>query len=175
MKTNICQPLGITMKSVFVPWSQSRNKKDNPKVRDYSLNWKVTILYNDREILTTDYMAGIGHCKTRLVNKRMAYSGGYCIADADAIIKECETGKYYTSLGLIANTPTVDDVMYCLVLDAGVIDHSCFEDWANDYGYDTDSRSAEKVYRECLAIGLKLRNGIGDKTLAVLQEAFQDY
>ena len=171
MKTNICQPLGITMKTEFVPWSQSRNKKDNPRVSDYSLNWKVTILYNDREILTTDYMAGIGHCKTKLVNKSMRY----CVNDADAIIKECETGRYYTNLGWIANIPTLDDVMYCLVLDAGVLDYSCFEDWANDYGYDTDSRSAEKVYRECLAIGLKLKNGIGDKTLAALQEAFQDY
>lgn len=175
MKTNICQPLGITMKTVFVPWSQSRNKKDDPKVWDYSLNWKVTILYNNREVLTTDYMAGIGHCKTKLVNKRMSPAGSYCIADADAIIKECETGKYYTNLGWIANIPTVDDVMFCLVLDASVLDHSCFEDWASDYGYDIDSRTAEKIYHECLFIALAFRSKLGDKVLSDLQEAFQGY
>ena len=41
---------GITLASVFVPFSQSRNKGEkNP-----SLNWKVTILSNGREVLTTD-------------------------------------------------------------------------------------------------------------------------
>lgn len=50
--------LGLTVESVFVPFSQSRNKAEKHK----SLNWRVTVKRNGRDILTTDYSAGAGHC-----------------------------------------------------------------------------------------------------------------
>jgi hypothetical protein len=56
-----------------------------------------------------------------------------------------------------------------------VLDSGSFEEWAADYGFDTDSRKAETTYRACLDIALKLRNGIGEDGLRKLQEAFQDY
>lgn len=44
--------------------------------------------------------------------------------------------------------PTIEDVLDCLASDAvtydGVRD---FEEWARDFGFDTDSRSAERTYR----------------------------
>lgn len=52
---------GITVRAAFVPFSQSRNAKPDPKPGDLSLNWKVTLLKDGREVLTTDYQAGIGH------------------------------------------------------------------------------------------------------------------
>lgn len=42
--------------------------------------------------------------------------------------------------------PEVADVLLCLALDASGADQS-FEDWCADYGYDTDSRSAERTWR----------------------------
>lgn len=32
-----------------------------------------------------------------------------------------------------------------------------FEDWAEEFGYDSDSRKAFRIYEECLAIGKKLK------------------
>lgn len=55
------ESLGLTVKSEFMPFSQSRNKAEkNP-----SLNWKVTLQRNGRDVLTTDYMAGCGHCPAK--------------------------------------------------------------------------------------------------------------
>ena len=42
-------------------------------------------------------------------------------------------------------------------------------------GYDPDSRKAEGIYRACLELALKLRNGLGEKLLAELREAVADY
>ena len=47
----------ITVESVFVPFSQSRSKdQDTP-----NLNWKVTVKRDGRDVLTTDYSAGLAH------------------------------------------------------------------------------------------------------------------
>jgi hypothetical protein len=68
--------------------------------------------------------------------------------------------------------PLLRDVLHCLVSDASVLDYSCFEEWASDFGYDADSREAERVYKECLALALKLRQLIDiDKA----RDAFRDY
>jgi hypothetical protein len=59
--------------------------------------------------------------------------------------------------------PTAADVMTCLASDASSYENArSFEDWASDLGYDTDSRSAEKVYKACERITAKLRVLLGD-------------
>ena len=42
--------------------------------------------------------------------------------------------------------PTLPEALECLASDCAAIDQP-FEDWAGDYGYDVDSRKAEKMYR----------------------------
>lgn len=56
-----------------------------------------------------------------------------------------------------------------------MLDSSTFEEWANEFGYDPDSRKAEVIYRACLEIALKLRNGLGEDRLRDLRELFTDY
>lgn len=59
--------------------------------------------------------------------------------------------------------PELDEVLDCLASDAsGHANARDFEDWAADYGYDIDSRKAERTYR---AIGRQtegLRRVMGD-------------
>jgi hypothetical protein len=44
--------------------------------------------------------------------------------------------------------PTLEDVLSCLADDAGSYENArSFEEWAGDYGWDADSRKAEKCYR----------------------------
>lgn len=46
--------------------------------------------------------------------------------------------------------PTTADVLNCLRSDfSGVIHGETFEDFADEFGYETDSRKAERIYREC--------------------------
>lgn len=172
---------GIKVTAEFVPWSKSRNEKPKPKNSELNLNWKVTVWHKDREVMTTDYMAGQAHCPSYKANVRWT-------REYEAKIKfECENGKpaedrpmsYITSVtakrGANPIMPDAADVLYCLLSDAGAIDYATFEDWAGNYGYEPDSRSAESIYRACLETGLKLRAALGDSTMTKLQEAFQDF
>ena len=59
--------------------------------------------------------------------------------------------------------PKLDDVMECLRSDAlGVINTSSFEDWADELGFDTDSRRAERTYRQVQRQTDELRQLLGD-------------
>jgi hypothetical protein len=72
-------------------------------------------------------------------------------------------------------SPDATDVLYSLVLDSEVIDCESFEDWADNFGYDHDSRSAEKIYRSCLETALKMRSLFGEDRLRELRVLFENY
>ncbi len=169
--------LGLTMTTEFIPWSKSRNAGE----KEPSLNWKVTILRNGRAFLTTDYMQGKGHCLAQQVPMSM-FGGQNSVLRDDAVRLECETGKESHALangqiisGKAISGPDITDVLYSLVTDSDVIEHPTYEDWAENFGYDPDSRKGEAIYRACLETALKMRNAIGEDGLAKLRDAFQDY
>jgi hypothetical protein len=178
--------LGLTYTAEFVPQSHSRNK-DN---KEPSINWRVTIARNGQS-LTTDYMQGIGHApgyrdmqsavRKLSVNGRLTVDAQYARAEFQRIV--CEIGRVptlrwahkYIASDLPLSAPALLDVLYSLTLDSDAITSGGFEEWAKDYGYDTDSRKAEAIYRQCIEIGLKLQHMIGADNLATLRELFQDY
>lgn len=169
---------GLTVSAVFVPWSQSRFSTEKYP----SLNWKITLTKNGRDILATDYMAGNAHCPVR---KCSAFNAG-AHAIAKAIMQECETGFQVTAyrdlpiygsfpMSRLPILPDACDVIHSLVLDCNVLDYSGFEDWASNHGCETDSRKAVATYRACLEIALKIRAELGDATLRALRDAGMDY
>lgn len=59
--------------------------------------------------------------------------------------------------------PKVTSVLDCLASDSSSIENArSFEDWANDFGYDTDSRKAEKTFKTCEHQAKRLKNFLGD-------------
>lgn len=75
-------------------------------------------------------------------NKR--YSDSFEAQMTQSVFAHARKGKkrYY---------PSNDDVALCLcnmISDGDV--HQTFEDWASDFGYDSDSMKAKKVYDACL-------------------------
>jgi len=65
--------------------------------------------------------------------------------------------------------PTVQNVLGCLASDAaGIENNSNFEDWCGEYGYDTDSRKGERVFRAVKAEQRKLRQFLGDELYSEL-------
>lgn len=170
--TEALKELDLSIKVKFVPFSLSRNASEkNP-----SLNWKVYIHKDNHEFMVIDYMAGCAHCPSY---KQI----GCSVESADLIKFECEIGYPAHSVGGYPRRkagakliePKIEDVFYSLTMDADVLEHKDFEEWARSYGYDTDSRTAEKTYRCCLEQSLKLRLMVGDQGLQILREAFQDY
>ncbi len=166
--------LNLTTSAVFVPLSQSRNKDQKHK----TLNWRVTVRRNDKEVLTTDYSQGIGHIPNwqKLERYEKTIDGA---AHVKAAIEEGlynPSGMGYGRIGAKKiPAPKTADILYSLTLDASVLDHPTFESWAGDFGMDPDSRKGEATYRACLELALKLRAAVGDEGLQELQTAFQDY
>lgn len=166
---------GLTIKVMFVPYSQSRNVSSKWK----SLNWRVTLQRNERHILTTDYSAGIAHCPAYRLPVRVAGSQNSLLRH-EMITHEIETGKAARAIGSIGPVrgapilPDTVDVVASMVGDADVLDAGVFEDWAVDYGYDPDSRKAEETYRQCLGNALILRAALGEELLNSLRDAARE-
>ena len=57
--------------------------------------------------------------------------------------------------------PTAAEVLDCLALDASGVQGMSFGDWAAEYGYDTDSRKAERLYRATRKQGGQLAHFLG--------------
>jgi hypothetical protein len=63
----------------------------------------------------------------------------------------------------ITGEPKPEDVLSSLSLDSSGVENSrSFEDWAAEYGYDTDSRKAERIYKVCEKQANKLKTFLGD-------------
>ena len=67
-------------------------------------------------------------------------------------------------IGHKGKRPTVSEVLDCIASDASGYENSnSFEDWANDYGYDPDSRKAEKIYRLVEQESRELKTFLGNE------------
>ncbi len=65
---------------------------------------------------------------------------------------------YFSQGSAHTKEPTAADLLDCLALDSSGIDNArSFEDWCSEYGYDTDSRKAEKTFKVCERQAQKLK------------------
>ncbi len=60
--------------------------------------------------------------------------------------KKSMTTKFYTGRGWERN-PELEDILGSILQDTIYLDYG-FDDFANEMGYDTDSRKAKKIYKE---------------------------
>lgn len=77
----------------------------------------------------------------------------------------------YFSVGYGHNgkAPEAPDVLSCLADDAaGVTNAQSFEDWCSEYGYESDSRKAERIYKACEHSAAKLHKLLGDSAYETL-------
>ena len=157
-----CDALTVPYSAEFVPQSKSRHAKAGMR----TLNWRITF-----GTLVTDYSQGIGH---------MPDYGPRVVANQSKAreYEASEKGVYYPASDLSLwrakklPAPALVDVLYSLVMDASVLDYDTFADWASDFGYDSDSIKAKKIYKACRKIAVKLNRLID---LDAAREAFQDY
>jgi hypothetical protein len=127
--------------------------------------WSVTITRNG-QAFQTPYTQGchFRHNRHGHPIQPLALSGRVTVA---AAAKNKQT---------IPDKPTLADVMSSLVMDAqSVADGQTFEDFADEMGYDTDSREAERVYNGCRDEYFGLVRLCGVIDLDVLSKMFQDY
>lgn len=172
---------GTVYTPTFVPFKASRNKGE----KQPSINWIVTLIRNGKSI-SVEYSQGTGCVSERDAKliKRLVrpvqHSGRRSMDVARLESGMCETGWIGTpnnvfGKGKQLDPPELKTVVWCLLEDGTAVDNGSFEDWADELGYDKDSRSAEAIYRACLDTGLKMRAMFGDATISKLRELFQDF
>jgi hypothetical protein len=72
------------------------------------------------------------------------------------------TFPFWTGTGWTSE-PETFDALHCILSDASGFENSSgFEDWASDYGYDTDSRKAERIYRSVEVVYTNVKRLLGD-------------
>lgn len=73
-----------------------------------------------------------------------------------------EMNVYFSMGPALCREPEAVEVLDCLISDSrGVVDEG-FEDWADNYGYDSDSRKAERTYLVCREQAVKLEAFLGE-------------
>jgi hypothetical protein len=86
--------------------------------------------------------------------------------------------QFFTGYGLrerMPDGPSAEDVLESMLLDAsGYENAQGFADWCSEYGYDSDSRKAEAVYRATGKQTEKLRKFLGDAYKAYVWETDHD-
>lgn len=96
--------------------------------------------------------------------------------------EDCQKGmqqhqrQVFTEYAMLtkADPPTLDEVMYSLVMDASSVRYGqSFDDFCQEFGYSNDSISARENYDACVQEWQGILRMGAD--LDVLQEMFQDY
>lgn len=195
--TEALASLNLSIRSEFIPFSLSRNN-GKTKGRDAfpSLNWRVTLLKGDREILTTDYSAGIGQCPAQKLKAPTGFHGNDHVFQRMASAWEIENGhvaqwhygddfkakrqpatQEQRDAGLremvrIPILPKPEDVWASMIME--IVDEP-FEDWASSLGFNSDSIKDKAIYDLCVEHTMKLRQWLGNAGIETLREAFQDY
>lgn len=71
---------------------------------------------------------------------------------------------FWSQGSAVTKPPEADDVLDNLASEASSFDNSgTFEQWADEYGYDTDSRTAERIYKAVAAASAKLKKFLGEE------------
>lgn len=159
---------GVTYAATFVPQSVSRNAGD----KSPSLNWRVSFT-SKRGQFSTDYMQGIGHVPS--------YSKARASFDRLQCERAAETGRYppnhSSSIGLLKTLPlpSAAAILACLISDARAAEHPTYETWADEYGYDRDSRAGERAYNACRQIAADMQSALGHSFIERAERILADY
>ena len=141
--------------------------RDDFDGRKGDAHWQVTLICNG-QAFSTEYHMGCAHrYHTTPLGKRS--SKEFVVKHGRMTIHELE--RYKRSK---PKNPTLADVMHSIVSDAQCVAYGqTFEQFAEEMGYDVDSRNAEGVFNGCREEYFALqRLGLD---LDELSELFQDY
>lgn len=149
------QTLGVAFSAVLV----GETKRD-----DWTCDeWRVTLTRAGSKALpmSLPYYTGTGHRKAPPAIFGARYTPGTLAHEA-------------WMKGAKPQAPSAADVLHSLILDSSAADQS-FNDWCEDFGYDSDSIKAFTTYQACCVIGENMRKLFSRTELETLRDMLQDY
>lgn len=158
--TQLITPLGITLSFVSAPFNPNMENSDR------MFHWACCINRTDAPLNGFNTMFSKGGRHLRVKAKHTMHFGGgttqkdikdvkdnvrsyFYDFDLRTIRKDGRTSMFEAELAnamLEATPPTLEEILDCMLSDAIALDYDTFEDWASDYGYDTDSISARDTF-----------------------------
>jgi hypothetical protein len=134
-------------------------KEDNYDGIKGSHTHTVKLTRYGSETVSMKFTAGCAH---RTPQPKHKWNGGYTIHEVSM------------NQATEPNPPSLSDVVYALLMDSQAVMHGqSFEDFCGDFGYDTDSREAKKIYKGCIKQWRKLvKLGLDQEEL---EDLFADY
>lgn len=122
-------------------------------------------LYHNNQKINFEYTAGCGHRHFPGHPLKEPKSNVF----APLTVADVEDNKK-----TVPNTPTLEDAMFALLMDCSTGRNSeSFDEFCDNYGYDSDSRSAFKIYEACLDQYSKARKLGVD--FEAMDELFEDF
>lgn len=133
--------------------------------------WKIE-LSRAGKVFTGKYSAGFAHCKPvksvfqkgprEKVTKKIARAfnpfGKITLSDLEGEVTP--------------TPPTLRSYLYCVQSDANSGEHLLFQDFADEFGYDVDSRKAEKIWRACQQTRGELQKFLAEDFAAFMSTDF---
>lgn len=147
--------LGITFEAM--PADSNPSMDDSVKMD----HWSVKLTRPDCPSMTLMYSMGIGH-------RRNPHKPNACYPGRIRTIHDQEQAAKFKPV-----KPKLIDILYCLVVGGDCLENT-FEEWCDNWGYDVDSRKAERTFKLCYLQTIQVRRLLGDDLEAV-QLALQDY
>lgn len=126
-------------------------------------SWEVRVFRPESRVFTTAYHTGIGH---RVALKPVP-------KEVTAYPRTLHAVKWRQDW-VKPHPPEVAGVFDSFIRDGEACNQS-FEDWADEFGYDKDSRSAEKIYEACKEIGFKMRKLFTHAEIEEMRGILEDY
>jgi hypothetical protein len=131
-------------------------------------NWQCTLKRTNGETMNVVFRQGIGHRVRVFFSGPIAYHVRIgstvrhtAIRGSGAFVESKEKPAYIpTGMTVripdggayvdVPQPPSIESVVSCIVLDSFGYENAIdFEEWANEYGYDADSREAFRIWEEC--------------------------
>jgi len=177
--SSLAVSLGLSIESTEpapgVNPAESKESKPWPHIA-----YDVTVKRNGKPVWSGPYKLGVGHVKG-MPSKRFTLADqerldpiGYA---SRAAYDEAAQARVAANLAKVQGVkPQLDNVLSSLLMDGSAYFDACtFEEWCNEYGYDSDSRKAESIWKACDQTGRTLSRAFTDQELGDLREAASNH
>ena len=139
-------------------WTMEGTCRNTGDWRKEPSEFRLSLFKNGVFVVDSEYTQGCGHRVDRH-RKRVSYIRGRVTLHQQRLLNAS-----------VPSTPTLADVLYCLVSDADCVEERTFTEWCDENGYSDDSMKAMAAYRQCQDTLAALM-----PYLEWLRKALQDY
>lgn len=148
-----------------------------------AIAFDVELKYKGKTAANLTYKMGLGHVKPKggrnivmTRNEQHLYNDWARKPNAKFYNKDLPLSVACKLAKAQEVKPSLDDVIYCILNEGQpFFDREYFEEWADNFGYSSDSIKHKEMFEACLKTGKEFSRAVPDSVIEGLKELFQDY